>query len=104
MTKLETYAETEEISADHSASDEEEEAAKRALIAAGLLDAEGEALEKRYAGNVTKRVIICSCGYYTCSAIGLYGHPVPVFKEDIEPLFPQGRRDRRALELKGARA
>lgn len=99
MTYLTFENETEERLGDHQASDEDEEQAKKALARAGLqLDEDGNLID---ASEAAKRVQICSCGFYTCPAIVRYGHPVPVFKEDIEPLFPQSRRDERALELKG---
>lgn len=44
---------------------------------------------------------ICSCGHYTCPLLPRYGHPVPVYKEEIRPLPNQMKRDKRALELKG---
>lgn len=80
---------------EHSEADEEEAAMLKALAEAGLVDEQGEAT------RAAERVVICSCGLYTCGAIGLFGHPVPTFKEEIEPLWPQSRRDERALALKG---
>jgi hypothetical protein len=100
MTRLEQYLDTEERAADHSAQDEEEEAYKRALMKAGVLDENGEVIAD--AAAKLNRTEICSCGFFTCPAIVTYGHPVPLFKEDIEPLHPQSRRDRRALELKAS--
>jgi hypothetical protein len=96
---------------EHSASDEEEEALKRAVAeifseevlegAAISSDATIEGAAISSDATSSSFLEICSCGYHTCSMIFLYGHPIPVFKSDIEPLFPQSRRDQRALELKG---
>lgn len=71
----------------HSETDQEEAMAKKAMAATNA-----------------KAVKICSCGHYTCPLQPRFGHPVPVFKEDIEPLWPQSTRDKRAIELKGAKA
>jgi hypothetical protein len=101
MTRLEQYTDTEERASDHSAQDEEEEAYKRALMKAGVLDENGEVIAE--VADKLSRTEICSCGFFTCPAISTYGHPVPLFKSDIEPLYPQMTRDVRALELKGAK-
>ena len=101
MTDLYLEQEEQTSPSDHSASDEEEEAL-RALLA--KIEADELAAEDLVAAAKLARRQICSCGFFTCGAIGRYGHPLPVFKEDIEPLWPQGTRDQRALELKGAKA
>lgn len=96
MSALRFDLEEQAAPSDHSASDEEEEALKKALAAIF-----GEEVLEGAAVSSGAVVEICSCGYHTCSMISRYGHPVPVFRSDIEPLFPQSRRDERALELKG---
>ena len=83
----------------HSAEDEEEEARLRRKLAEALDLETGEIINKAKLQNMGRK--ICSCGFFTCGAIRLFGHPVPVFAEQIEPLYPQGKRDRRAIELKG---
>jgi hypothetical protein len=94
------YLETEEdYSSDHSENDDEETRTAEYLEKKGLkLDEYGQIVEDVESRTVA---VICSCGYYTCGAIERFGHPLPVFQEDIEPLFPQHSRDKRALELKG---
>ena len=101
--------ETAEEQADHDATDEAEEALLKYLASIGLEKNErGEIVPTEAASQQAKdaasRVKICSCGFHTCRLIGLYGHPVPVFKEEIEPIPSQMMRDLRALELKGAKA
>lgn len=49
-----------------------------------------------------KETLVCSCGSTTCLAISRFGHPRPVFAQEIEPISCQTRRDRRALVLKQA--
>jgi hypothetical protein len=46
------------------------------------------------------QVEICPCGNFSCGMIKTLGLPVPIFKEEIERLYPQPRRDRRARELR----
>jgi hypothetical protein len=93
---LETYERAEVAAEDHGETDEERAAALRAL--AGL----GEVADAaRLAASSRRGVEVCSCGHFTCGLIGRYGLPVPTFKDDVEPLFPQSRRDRRALEIRG---
>lgn len=94
MQYLTFETETDTSDEDHTVKSEEEEAARKLL--AGIVD-EDNVIENKKAA---KHHRICSCGFFTCGAIRIYGHPVPVFKESIEPLFPQSRRDRKALELK----
>lgn len=85
---------------------EHEEDTRAEVRTAEYLEKRGLKLDEQ--GNVvrdlkTRRVpIICSCGIYTCCMVTRFGHPEPVFEEDIKPLWPQSKRDRKALELKGA--
>lgn len=76
----------------HSVQDEEEEARLRELARLAQID------EQR--NKVVAEVYICSCGYHTCPIIVRYGLPFSIFKGDIEPLFPQISRDKRALEIR----
>jgi hypothetical protein len=84
----------------HTAEDEAEEAMLAALAKLGLTKNEdGEIVAENAA--TARKTVICSCGLFSCGAIGIYGHPVPVFQASIEPLYPQSTRDREALALKG---
>jgi hypothetical protein len=98
---LDLTTETEEVAADHSAENEAEEAMLAYLAKLGLTRTEDGQIVAAEESAAVRKVVICSCGYFTCASIGLYGHPVPVYTEAIEPLFPQSRRDRRAIQLKG---
>lgn len=45
--------------------------------------------------------IICSCGNGRCYAVGVFGHPEPIYAAEIRPISSgQDAKDRRALELK----
>lgn len=44
--------------------------------------------------------VVCSCGSRTCSEIGRYGHPEPLYQSAIEPIPGQHARDVKALALK----
>ncbi len=79
----------------HCENNEEEAAMLKSL--ARILDEDGAVLEGQQVA--AQRVKICSCGYYTCGLITRLGTPVPTFKADIEPLYPQSQRDKRALEI-----
>lgn len=69
---------------------------------AALMRTAEEAIARREANGATVRVkVVCSCGSYTCRAIRLFGHPVPVFQTEIEPLPSQYARDEHALRLHG---
>lgn len=92
-------SELEYSPADHEVADEEEEK-MRELLAQQMGLASVDELEDALKTSPVKQHDICSCGYFTCGMIVHYGHPVPVFKEDIEPLHPQYTRDQRALQLK----
>jgi hypothetical protein len=94
-----TITETEQEAAEHQENEDEEARTREYLAKRGLkVDEYGDIVEDTESRIVK---VICSCGHYTCSLVDRYGHPVPVFKEDIEPLWPQHERDKRALELKG---
>lgn len=45
--------------------------------------------------------VICSCGSFSCGAITTFGHPVPLYQAEIEPLSSQYSKDCRAVALKG---
>jgi len=94
------YSESEEQASDHR-EDDEETKTEAYLAARGLRrNVETGEIEEDIT-SVVRVKIICSCGSYTCCMISRFGHPVEVFKGDIEPLYPQLARDRRAVELKG---
>lgn len=77
---------------------EDEERLTKVIEEQGLeLDEFGDLVQKK---TSVAKTMICSCGFYTCPMVKKFGHPMPVFKEQIEPLHPQGRRDKRAVELK----
>lgn len=89
---------------DHSVQDEDEEARLRELARKGLIEIDeltGEVIDQT--ALCASKTLICSCGYHTCSLIIRYGLPVPIFKDDIEPIPSQSRRDKRALEIKSER-
>jgi hypothetical protein len=88
-----------ETSGDHEEADEELARVLRERAGLGEL---GEVVDE--AKMRAARVEVCSCGYFTCGMISRYGLPVPTFKEDVEPLWPQARRDERALQIRGCDA
>lgn len=97
---LDLTTELEEERDAHTAEDDEEEAMLAYLAKLGLTKNEDDQIVA--VTEKVKKVVICSCGYFTCGAIGIFGHPVPVFQENIEPIPSQPSRDREALRLKGA--
>ena len=98
MSYLENYTETEETDSEHKESDDEEIRMAEYLEKRGLkIDEYGDVVEDTVS---TVQKVICSCGHYTCCMVGRYGHPLPVFTESIEPLYPQSARDELALKLK----
>lgn len=99
MTDLKTTIEFEDYSLKHGETDDEEAAIKEYLVKIGMTVENGEIVIKDQ--DALQKIVICSCGAFTCSQVSRFGHPVPVFKEDIEPLWPQYARDQRALALKG---
>jgi len=99
MTNLKNAIEFEDYSVSHGETDGEEEAIKRYLAKIGAVVEDGRVVVKN--PEAVQKIIICSCGCFTCPAVSRFGHSVPVFKEDIEPLWPQHARDVRALQLKG---
>lgn len=94
------YNEPEASASDH-VEDEDETKTEALLKAKGLRrNLETGEIEEDVTSTIRVK-IICSCGSYTCGAIRTFGHPVEVFKDAIEPLYPQMSRDKRAIELKG---
>jgi hypothetical protein len=87
---FETESELEQE--EHSVQDEDEEARLRELARL--------ALEDEQKNKVVTEVYICSCGFHTCPVIVRFGLPFSIFKGDIEPLFPQMSRDKRALDIR----
>ena len=59
------------------------------------------AMKADLAAKTASIKIVCSCGFTRCGLIGRFGHPVPVFKAEIQPIPSQYARDMRALALKG---
>ncbi len=98
-TYLTEETDLEYTPADHEVADEEEEKMRELLAKQMGLDS-AEDIEAHLKKDQSHKHNICSCGYFSCPMIVHYGHPVPIFKEDIEPLHPQTVRDIRALELK----
>lgn len=102
--KLEQESENEWELREHEVDDEEEAlAAERERRVQGALEqatADRNERIRREMEDQLQKMEICSCGHYSCRMRPTFGHPVPLFKSDIEPLWPQSTRDRRALELK----
>jgi hypothetical protein len=98
---LDTITELDEETSAHTAEDEAEEAMLKYLAGLGLTKNEDGQIVAAEENKALKKVVICSCGCFTCGAIGIFGHPVPVFTEQIEPIPSQFSRDREALRLKG---
>ncbi len=93
------YLETEsEESERHGDNEDQEIVYQELLVKAGL----AEDLEAKAASKAIAMVaIVCSCGSMKCYMIRRYGLPRPVFHAEIEPVFPQSSRDRKALGLVG---
>lgn len=98
---LDQISELDEERDAHTAEDEAEEAMLAALAKLGLTKNEDGQIVAAEENRAAKKTVICSCGYFTCSMVGVYGHPVPVYQAQIEPLPSQPSRDREALRIKG---
>lgn len=94
------YTEPESAASDH-VEDDEEAKTEAYLKAKGLRRNEETGEIEEDVESMIRVKVICSCGSYTCGMIRTFGHPVEVFKDAIEPLYPQMSRDRKALDLKG---
>jgi hypothetical protein len=52
--------------------------------------------------KTAKPAEVCSCGSFVCTMLKIYGLPLPTFRGEIEPIYPQPSRDARALKLRKA--
>jgi hypothetical protein len=89
----------------HGDDPEQEIKYEEMLVANGVLErtsAEQSALDaKTSVEKQTKMVmIVCSCGHAKCPCIPIFGHPVPVFEKEIQPIWSQMERDIVARRLK----
>ena len=101
-----SYCETESESEVKHGDDEDQEIKyEEMLVRNGVLERTSEEQAKLDAEESVKKqtrmvMIVCSCGHAKCPAIGMFGHPIPVFEERIQPIEWQMERDRVALLLK----
>lgn len=82
----------------HGDNEDQEVIYQELLVKSGL----AEDLDAKAASKAIAMVaIVCSCGSLKCYMIRRYGLPRPTFHVEIEPVFPQSSRDRKAEKMVG---
>jgi hypothetical protein len=96
-----TFETESEESERHGDNEDQEVVYQELLVKAGLATDEQAIAASKAIAQTRAIPLVCSCGSMRCYMVRRYGLPKPTFHAEIEPVYPQASRDRKALTLVG---